>query len=277
MLRLFATTIFASAAFGSAHAAAIDDIRPHRAVYDLSMVKASDRSGITGMSGRIVYELKGSVCDGFAVRFRFLTNVQTARKTFTNDQRTTTFEAGDGSSFNFVTQGYLNGQLEETTKGTAEKSDAGIAVSLTEPEEDKLDLERAIFQTEHVAKLVEAGRSGETIVEAKIYDGSDRGDQVMDTTAFIGRERLQRDAVNGESDDVVDALKDEPVWPVSVSYFTNERVDNSGERLPVYQVSFLMQGDGVSRDLKMQFDDYSLRGVLQDIEYLEQPACEASN
>ncbi|MEM9677198.1 MAG: DUF1849 family protein, partial [Pseudomonadota bacterium] len=76
-----------------AHASAIDALKPHRAVYDVKLEKASDRSGIRAMDGRIVYEIKGSRCEGFAVRFRFLTRVRSARKTFTSDQRNATFES----------------------------------------------------------------------------------------------------------------------------------------------------------------------------------------
>ena len=35
-------------------------LAPHRAVYDLVLNKASDRSGITGITGRMVYEFNGS-------------------------------------------------------------------------------------------------------------------------------------------------------------------------------------------------------------------------
>ena len=51
--------LFAMVTQGAAAAgvAGLDGLLPHRAVYDLSLIKASDRSGITGMNGRIVYEV----------------------------------------------------------------------------------------------------------------------------------------------------------------------------------------------------------------------------
>ncbi len=212
-------TVFAAPAF----AAGIDDLRPHRAVYDLSLDDQSDRSGITDMNGRIVYEMTGSVCDGFAVRFRFLTNVTAGRKSFTNDQRATTFETGDSTSFNFVTQSYLNGQLEDDVRGQAERGATGLEVSLSKPDEVALELDDAMFQSQHVAALIDAARNGDTIMTAKIYDGSDQGDQLMDTTAIIGKARTMGPKLDGESDEVVEALRGEQAWPVSVSYFTTER------------------------------------------------------
>lgn len=260
-----------------AKAQPIHDLRPHRAVYDVKMIQASDRSGISGMNGRIVYEMKGSACEGFAVKFRFLTEVQAGRRTIINDQHTTTFEAGDGSRFNFVSQSYFNQRKERATRGFAVRDDEGLQVSLQQPEDRELRLEEAMFQAQHTAALIEAARAGKTILEAKVYDGSEAGDSFMNTTGFIGSERLEKQAIEQETQSVVALLGNKPVWPVSVSYFSNEAEEQSGERLPAYQVSFLMLEDGVTRDLKMQFEEYSLRASLVDLEYLPMPVCEASN
>src|SRR3546814_8252693 len=48
---------------------------PHRAVYDLRLKDASERSGIDGMNGRMVYEFTGSACTGFTTNFRFVTRI----------------------------------------------------------------------------------------------------------------------------------------------------------------------------------------------------------
>ena len=56
-------------------------LAPHRAVYDLALDKASDRSGITGITGRMVYEFNGSACEGYTVTFRFVTRIDTGDTT----------------------------------------------------------------------------------------------------------------------------------------------------------------------------------------------------
>ncbi len=254
-------------------AAAIDNLRAHRAVYDLAMMESSDRSGITGMNGRIVYEMKGSVCEGFAVRFRFLTNVQTSRKGFTTDQRSTTYESGDGLDFNFVTQSYLNGQLEQEVRGTADRSGPSVNVSLSKPEKQEVKLDQGIFMTQHIASIIESAKSKETIFSATVFDGSDKGDELVDTTAIIGKMKTGVSDLKGEPKDVIEAFEREEGWPVSVSYFSTSESANAGERLPIYQVSFLLQESGVSRDLVMRYDDYSLRGALKKVEFLPSKPC----
>ena len=257
-----------------AQAAGIDNLRPHRAVYDLSLKEASNRSGITGMNGRIVYEMTGSKCEGFAVRFRFLTQVQTPRKSFTNDQRTTSFESGDGQKFTFVNQSYLNGQLEQELRGNAQSTAEATMVELTKPDPGEVDLGPSIFMTQHIGMLIDAAKNEETIVTAKVFDASDDADELVDTTAIIGKMKDQASDVEGESKELTAKFAGEPAWPISVSYFSTSDLEGKGEKTPVYQVSFLMHESGVSRRLKMQYEDYALKGDLKEIEYLPAEKCE---
>ena len=258
----------------SASAAGIDSLLPHRAVYDLSLIKASDRSGITGMNGRIVYEVTGNKCDGFSVRFRFLTEVQTSRKSFTNDQRTSSFESGDGRSFSFINQSYLNNQLEQELRGSAEREDGKVMVSISKPEPAEIELGDAVFMTEHIAMLIDAANEQQSFVTAKVFDGSDKGDELVDTTAVIGKRRAKKVELDGEPSDVSDQFADSAAWPVSVSYFSTAPSAEQGEKLPIYQVSFIMHENGISRDLKMVYDDYSLKGDLKQIEFLNPVGCD---
>ena len=258
----------------SSHAAGIDNLLPHRAVYDLKLKEASDRSGITGMNGRIVYEITGSKCDGFAVRFRFLTKVRTQRKSFTNDQRSTSFESGDGLNFSFVQQSFLNGQKEMDLHGKAERTAKVTKVELTKPNEDSVNLGPSIFMTEHMGRLIDAAHRKETIVTANIYDASEDGVELMETTAIIGKIKNEVLSVEGEDEKLSTLFKGKAAWPVSVSYFSASNKFGGGEKLPVYSVSFLMHESGVSRNLKMQYADYSLKGDLKEIEFLKVDNCD---
>jgi len=256
-----------------AHASNLEGLLPHRAVYDLSLNKASDRSGITGIKGRIVYEMTGSACEGFATRFRFFTQVSTPRKGFTNDQRTTSFESADGKSFSFVNKSYLNGQLEQDLKGRAERSDEAMQVEISLPKEQSLELNDAIFMSEHMAQIIKAAKAGDTVHQAVVFDGSGEADEVMETTAIIGKERDDLTEVTGEADGLGKDFAGQPAWPVTVSYFKQDDVLGTGEKTPLYAVSFYMHESGVSRRLIMQYEDYSLRGDLTQIEMLETEPC----
>ena len=68
---LAAGACFAGSGVSSAFATPATGLAPHRAVYDLKLKDATERSGIAGMYGRMVYEFNGSPCDGYTVSFRF--------------------------------------------------------------------------------------------------------------------------------------------------------------------------------------------------------------
>ncbi|TKB28715.1 MAG: DUF1849 family protein, partial [Mesorhizobium sp.] len=75
--RLAFNAVLLTAASWAAPAFAVPALQAHRAVYDISLDKASDRSGITGITGRMVYEFNGSPCEGYTVKFRLVTQIVT--------------------------------------------------------------------------------------------------------------------------------------------------------------------------------------------------------
>ena len=73
--------------------------------------------------------------------------------------------------------------------GRAERAapDEEVTVKLSQPSRAELDLSGPIlFPTQHSFKLIENALEGRAVFQAKIYDGSERGRKVYETTAFIG-------------------------------------------------------------------------------------------
>ncbi len=97
---------------------------------------------------------------------------------------------------------------------------------------------------------------------------------IVETTAIIGKRKTQDVTPEDEEPEIAKLMAGSYHWPVSVSYFSSKASDQGGEKLPVYQVSYYMHEDGVSRRLRMQYPDYSLKGDLKKLEYLEFDKCE---
>ena len=127
-MRVLFLVLASSAVFASLPAGAAQLLAPHRAVYDLALDKASDRSGITGITGRMVYEFNGSACEGYTVTFRFVTRINTGDTTRLTDQQTTTFEDAEGKTFSFVTKSFVDQNLDKETRGIATRDGAGVKV-----------------------------------------------------------------------------------------------------------------------------------------------------
>jgi hypothetical protein len=245
------------------------ELAPHRAVYDIGLDEASDRSGITGAEGRMVYEFKGSSCEGYTVNFRFVTRLATDETARLTDQQTATHEEGAGDFFTFATKSYVDGQLDQEVRGTATVEADETVVELVRPVSRRISLPRTLFPTQHMYDLLERADRGETFFETTIFDGSDSGDEVMATTVVIGKPETLT-AGDAEAP-ALGALGDQRFRPVSVAYFDTS--EERGEGLPVYRVAFKLYANGVTRAIQMDYGDFSLTGTLVDLEMYESTDC----
>lgn len=262
-LSVTAMTLLLVLAANSAHAT---QLVPHRAVYDVTLDSASERSGITGMRGRIVYEFRGSACDGYTTNFRFLNQIIARGVNRLSDQQTSTYESADGQDFRFVTKTFVDGNSDRTLEGSATRIDEKLSVELTEPESAKIELENALFPTAHMSDLLARAANGERFYEKKIYDGSEDGDRVMTTTVIIGPEKeAARDDAEG-----FEALASKSFRNVSVAYFDE---GDEGEGLPEYRISFQMYPDGITSALILDYGDFVLNGKMSDLEVFQADPC----
>lgn len=267
--RLAMPAILAAALFSLGSTADARVLQPHRAVYDIALDNASERSGITGMTGRMVYEFAGSACDGYTVTLRFVTRIQTPELSRMTDQQTTTFEEGDGGSFSFSTRSFMDQQLDKELRGVARAGADGTAVSIERPERQEHALGATLFPTQHLIELLDKADEGETFYETTIFDGSEDADKVMTTTVVIGRE-----APTGDDDPeraALDALAGEAFRAVDIAYFDLSEQDVNGEELPTYRISFKLHESGVTRDLVMDYGDFSMSGRLVELALFDAP------
>ncbi len=248
-------------------------LAPHRAVYDLVLDKASDRSGITGLTGRMVYEFNGSACEGYTVQFRFVTQIDTSENSRLTDQQTTTFEDANGKSFSFVTKSFTDQTLEREVKGTATRDSIGLKVEIDKPEENNLELAPTQFPTQHLVELIDKANTGETFYETNLFDGSEDADKIMTTTVVVGK-KSEADKSDPELS-VLKNLAEEKFWPVDIAYF-DESSTTGGEEVPEYRISFKLHENGLTRDLEMDYGDFSMTGKLVNLALFD-PAPQACN
>ncbi|MEW5422036.1 cell envelope integrity EipB family protein [Amorphus sp. 3PC139-8] len=246
---------------------------PHRAVYDISLNAAASSSDITAVSGRLVFEVTGAPCEGFTVNSRFVTEVdnQDGDRRVT-DLRSSTYESGDGNSFDFLSRTFTGQRLQQEAKGSARRGDDGnVTVELTEPEQATFSLPgNALFPTQQLIELIAKAEAGAQIVQSDLYDGSDVGRTVYTTTAVIGR--ISDEPITGGDPRLADAVGTTRHWPVSLAYFDLSDGE-SGELTPVYTLKFLVYENGVSRALTLDYGNFSLSGKLVELDRLPKASC----
>lgn len=262
LLASASTTVYAAAPATSA--AIATGLVAHRAVYDLELKDASERSGISGMSGRMVYEFDGNYCTGFTTNFRFVTQIDTGDAVRVSDQQTKTFENLKDGKFTFDTKSFTDDQLDKEVNGAAQDQAEGVKVALTQPTSKELQLAASRFPTEHMLDVIQNAKAGKRLFEARVFDGSDDGDKALVTTTVVGKQVApaadEADAGNAG------AFAKAAFWPVTISYF-NENTKT--DALPVYRMSFKLYENGITRDLTMDYGDFVLSGRLAKLELLD--------
>ncbi len=250
-------------------------LTPHRAVYEMTLDDARSASGITGIDGRMVFEFSGSQCDGYTLNMRMVTQMTDSQgQTNLTDLRSSSWEQGNGQKFRFQSAQYLNDKLGDITMGRAVRNppDRTVQVRLSQPNRAELNLSgQVLFPTQHSLALLDAARDGERLLQAQIYDGSEKGKRVYETTAFIGKpvgagtEQLE---VSAKEKGLAELIS----WPVSIGYFEPK----AGDLTPSYQIDFRLYANGVSRELLIDYGDFSIHGTLTSLEYLKDEACQGA-
>ncbi|MEW9835785.1 cell envelope integrity EipB family protein [Mesorhizobium marinum] len=255
--RLVLAAIFAA----PVSAAVAMPLAQHRAVYDLRLTASSEGSGITGITGRMVYEIRGSACDGYTVRFRYVTESSTRDASQITDQQTTTFEDGEGKQFNFATKSYTDQNLDKELRGSATREPDGVKIQIDKPESKSFELHPTQFPTQHLVDLIARARNGETFYETSIFDGSEDADKAMTTTVVVGKPAITRS--NDPELKALASLATEKYWPVDIAYF--DEATEGGEETPDYRISFKLYENGLTRDLDMDYGDFTIHGQLVDL------------
>jgi EipB-like len=249
------------------------ELASHRAVYELKLAQSRGNSSAMSARGRILYDFSGNSCEGYALQFRQVSELDNGEgKVTLSDLRSTSWEEGAAKRFIFKSQNYLNETLIESVDGEAERRTDNVAVSLAKPAEKKFDIESAIaFPTDHMRRIIAAAREEKTILEAPLYDGSEKGDKVFNTLTVIGRMIAPNDRVPSDAAAGKEALAGLRRWPVTVSYF--DRGGKTGDQPPVYAITFELYENGISRALTLDYNDFAITGELTSIDIRDSKPC----
>ena len=135
-----------------------DELASHRAVYELKLAQTRGNSPAMSARGRILYDFSGSACEGYALQFRQVSELDNGEgKVTLSDLRSTSWEDSAAKSYIFKSQNYVNETMIDSVDGKAERQNDKVVVALTKPIDKTFDLEAAIvFPTEHVRRILTA-------------------------------------------------------------------------------------------------------------------------
>lgn len=265
MLSLLSVLLLAG---GAADAATV---APHRAFYDLSLLRANEGSPLQSAAGKLAFEIEGSSCDGYTVNFRMATKYRPKEgEASVVDTMTTSFEGPGGLDFRHQLKEVVNGETKQDLRikmsrtavgteghGTVSSKTDGFTV----PAEAALPMQ-------HQLKLMTLGETGGGRDSSVVFDGSDEGKSFR-AISFVGRPHPPGGVARDIENTAAGPLKALPSYPMTVSYYPLE----GNPETPEYQVSFEMYENGVATGLVLDYGDFALSGTLTDLKMLEPSAC----
>lgn len=270
-------------------------LAPHRAIYEMTLGDSRSGSGVTDLSGRMVFEITGSACEGYTQNMRFV--METSNRdgaSSTTDMRSSSWEDGAAGRYRFTVSNYRDQEQTDSTSGNALRSSAAtsapgkaadkpsegknnggeVKVELTKPKATSLSLPgKVVFPVQHSRMLIDSAMAGQSLLEADLYDGSEKGEKVYATAAVIGKPVTSEPPSVAAKVKNADKLKGMASWPVAISYFDKSK--DKEDALPVYEIAFRYFANGVSENLVIDYGDFSIRGALKAIEFYDMPKCDA--
>src|SRR5580692_678534 len=126
---------------GPAPAEGTPVLAPHRAVYDLKLSKSRGKRSIEMVRGRILYDFSGNACEGYALQFRQVSEIDSGEgKRALSDLRAATWEEGNAKTFRFNSENKINERVVDTVDGNAGRDGSGVSVKLSKPQTKNLAL-----------------------------------------------------------------------------------------------------------------------------------------
>jgi hypothetical protein len=258
------TTVVIAAAFWAGTADA--EINAHRALYTMTLGSSRTDSGVTGAHGAMAYQW-GETCDGWTVEQRYkltLSYAESADVVIVSNF--VTWESKDGLRYRFNQKETRNGTVDEEIRGEAQLDGPGKGGTITfekpNPQTMKLPL-GALFPSAHTILLLDKARAGENFVSRQVFDGATVEGAVLVTAAIGGK-------VEPDPNDPLKAsILQHAGWRVRLAFFPAAVT----EEKPDYELGMLLLENGVSRDMLIDYGDYTIKAKLDSIEALPKPNC----
>jgi hypothetical protein len=247
------------------------EITAHRALYSMSLAGAKTDSGVTGAQGTMGYQW-GESCDGWTVEQSYKLTLSYAESQDVDIvSNFVTWESKDGLRYRFNQKETRNGTVDEEIRGSAELDGPGKGGTITfekpQPQTMKLPV-GALFPSAHTILLIEKAQAGDNFVSRQVFDGATVEGAVL-VSAVIGPKVGPK-----ADDDPKDAALNNPIlqrpgWRVRLAFFP---ADPKAEK-PDYELGMLLLDNGISRDMVIDYGDYTIKAKLDTIEALGKPHC----
>jgi hypothetical protein len=241
-------------------------IAAHRALYTMSLAGSKTDSGVTGANGTMGYQW-GETCDGWTIEQRYKLTINYAEsQDVAIVSNFVTWESKDGLRYRFNQKETRNGTVDEEIRGSAQLDGPGKGGTITfdKPQPQTMKLPPGtLFPSAHTILLLQRAQAGDNFMSRQVFDGATVEGAVL-VSAVIGA-KVPPDP----NDPIKNPILQHPGWRVRLAFFP---ADPSVEK-PDYELGMLLLDNGISRDMVIDYGDYTIKAKLDTIEALGKPHC----
>ena len=258
-LSLLAVALTISGASGVL--AASTGLVSHRAIYEMSLKSANQTSDIAELSGLMLIETV-DVCDGWTLKQRIALTIANFRGVVVHSYTSfASWESKDGRRFRFEQETKQNDVTVEELGGEAAIAPHGGVAMLDKPMQLNLELAPGtLFPTSHTALLIAHAEAGETFLSRVVFDGT-TAEGPNQISAFIGAPTSSPNLAGEESAP--------EVWPIRLAFY---RASSAGSE-PDVEIGLLLQANGVTRHMILDYGNFSIEGRLDKLELFPATEC----
>jgi hypothetical protein len=241
-------------------------LRPHKALYDVELLRTENGAQVTNVQGKMLYEWQ-SDCDGWLTTHKFDLHYDYAdAPSMRMTSGFATFEDFDGRRMTFTSKRARDGHIYQKLRGEAHLNDGGegsARYTLPDGLEHVLP-EDTLFPVAHTLKVMQALKGNKKFYTATVYDGSDEEGAVL-INAFLGKQEALPAALRKDDENInADLITDTPRL-IHLAFFPADQ----RETLATYEMDMLMHENGIISDMVVEYDHFTVRQRLKALEKLE--------
>ena len=257
----------------------VNRIEPHKALYQMEVVKIHAGSPITDLSGEMFFKWEDH-CEAWSTDHRFTIDYfYTDRPSVSVTSHFVAWEDKRGDRIQFVSEGYTDGVLDEKTRGESRRlEDRSGVVDYQEPQGLDFQLEKNFFfPAQHTVATIYNALEGKRFFNSVMFDGTDQ-EGPSEVNVFIDQDsQNQPMAPRFQDNPAIDtSLLDGKAWNMRLAFFP-EQGEGSDSPTPAYEMRVRLHENGVVSDIVVEYDNFSVRQKLLALSALPSSNCQNVN
>ncbi len=256
--------------WAAATVAAPPSLVPHIAAYTMQVSPNGSGAGMFGGRGVLQLEWRRD-CQGMAYsQHSLLTLKSDEGAVFDSAVRIESWEAADASTFRFLLESSIEGEVTEEVSGlAARQNDGSVDVRYSLPaEQRRLMPAETVFPWQQTRSVLTGASTGVRQAWYRLLRGEADGDPVGVSVHIAGEEGPPADRTELELPDRTDDLLPAQGWRVVSAYF-----EDAVESEPAFEIAETMLASGVITRATIAYPDMTMRLKLQRLQRSALPEC----